>query len=333
MAGNAELWGKIAGAAIGVVGALAAVGLGYSLSQAWQTEPPPSRVEIAIPQIPAPPPHTAVAAKAPPPQAALAPKPVPVPSAVSTKPKRMAAAPQVPTVAPASGRPLIAIVIDDMGADIAGSRRAMALPKEVTLSFLPYPDRSPEFSHDAFCAGHEVILHMPMEPKGTADPGPMALALEMPKEEIQRRVLWALSRVPDADGMNNHEGSWFTSDHKALIPVMQVLAQKHLFFLDSRTTVYSQGVKLARAAGVPVAGRDVFIDDDGDSAAIARQLGLVESFARRRGLVIAIGHPRPHTLAALEAWIPAVEKQGYVLIPLSEAIKIRNGGSLSTAAK
>jgi len=336
MAGNAELWGKIAGAAIGVVGALAAVGLGYSLSQAWQSEPPPSRVEIAIPQIPAPPPHASLPPKAPPPQTDLAPKPksVPTPSAVPALPKQVVAAPpQVPPAAPASGRPLIAIVIDDMGADVAGSRRAMALPKSVTLSYLPYPDRSPELSHDAFCAGHEVILHMPMEPKGSADPGPMALALEMPKEEIQRRVLWALSRIPDADGMNNHEGSWFTSDHKALIPVMQVLAQKHLFFLDSRTTVYSQGVKLARAAGVPVAGRDVFIDDDDNSAAIARQLGQIESIARRRGLVIAIGHPRPHTLAALEAWIPAVEKQGYVLIPLSQAIKMRNGGSLSAAAE
>src|SRR6185437_9296790 len=41
MAGNADIWKKAAGAAIGVVGALAAVGLGFSLSRAWNAETPP----------------------------------------------------------------------------------------------------------------------------------------------------------------------------------------------------------------------------------------------------------------------------------------------------
>ncbi|HVT23597.1 MAG TPA: divergent polysaccharide deacetylase family protein [Rhizomicrobium sp.] len=337
MAGDAHIWKKAAGAAIGVVGALAAVGLGYSLSRAWNAQTPPSRIEIALPTVKrAPPPaQMAVKAPAPPPvktapaatPPAAAPKPMVGPSEVA------ASVPPPPQpVSRASGKPMVAIVVDDLGADIPGTRRAIALPKEVTLAFLPYPERTPELSHDAFCAGHEVILHMPMEPKGNLDPGPNALKVELPKEEVQRRLLWALSRVPEADGVNNHEGSWFTSDHKALIPVMQVLAEKHLFFLDSRTTTQSKGVKLARAAGVPVAGRDVFIDDVLDSGAIARQLGQIEAIARRRGLAIAIGHPHHQTLAALEAWIPAVEKQGYVLIPVSEAIKLRNS-SLSASAE
>lgn len=327
MAGNAELWGKIAGAAIGVAGALAAVGLGYSLSRAWQTETPPSRIEIALPPIrPAisPPPKAPAAPIAPAPEA----KPMPVPEKESRRALPVKSAAEARPV-PVSGQPRIAIVIDDLGADVKSTRRAMALPKEVTLAFLPYPERTPELSHDAFCLGHEVILHMPMEPKGTSDPGPNALRLELPKEEIRRRLLWALSRVPDADGLNNHEGSWFTSDHKALVPVMQVLAEKGLFFLDSRTTTQSKGVKLARAAGVPVAGRDVFIDDVVEPSAIARQLGLIEHLARKSGLVIAIGHPHHRTLAALEAWIPAIVDQGYVLIPVLEAIELRNTHSMA----
>jgi polysaccharide deacetylase 2 family uncharacterized protein YibQ len=337
MAGDADIWKKAAGAAIGVVGALAAVGLGYSLSRAWNAQTPPSRIEIALPTVKRAPPPAQMAVKAPaPPPVKTAPAATPPAAA----PKPTVGPPQVAVSEPpppqpvsrASGKPMVAIVVDDLGADIPGTRRAIALPKEVTLAFLPYPERTPELSHDAFCAGHEVILHMPMEPKGNLDPGPNALKVELPKEEVQRRLLWALSRVPEADGVNNHEGSWFTSDHKALIPVMQVLAEKHLFFLDSRTTTQSKGVKLARAAGVPVAGRDVFIDDVLDSGAIARQLGQIEAIARRRGLAIAIGHPHHQTLAALEAWIPAVEKQGYVLIPVSEAIKLRNS-SLSASAE
>lgn len=336
MAGNADIWRKAAGAAIGVVGALAAVGLGFSLSRAWNAETPPSRIEIALPQV-RPTIHEPVAAKAPaPPPVKAAPSPAPkfaVPKPVLAPQQQVATAAPPPSqpAMPVTGKPMIAIVVDDMGPDVPGAKRAMALPKEVTLAFLPYPERTPELSHDAFCEGHEVILHMPMEPKGNLDPGPNALKVEQPKEEVRRRLLWGLSRVPEADGVNNHEGSWFTSDHKALIPVMQVLAEKHLFFLDSRTTAQSKGVKLARAAGVPVAGRDVFIDDVLDSGAIARQLGQIESIARRRGLVIAIGHPHHQTLAALEAWIPAIEKQGYVLIPVREAIKLRSG-SLSASA-
>lgn len=337
MAGNADIWKKAAGAAIGVVGALAAVGLGFSLSRAWNAETAPSRIEIALPSV-TPAVHQPVAAKAPTSSTVKVVPPLP-PKPVASKPVpapqhqvAIAAPENTQPSAPASGKPMIAIVVDDLGADIPGTKRAMALSKEVTLAFLPYPERTPELSHDAFCAGHEVILHMPMEPKGDLDPGPNALKVEQPKEEVQRRLLWGLSRVPEADGVNNHEGSWFTSDHKALVPVMQVLAEKHLFFLDSRTTAQSKGVKLARAAGVPVAGRDVFIDDVLDSGAIARQLGQIESIARRRGLAIAIGHPHHQTLAALEAWIPAVEKQGYVLIPVSEAIK-RRSSSLSASAE
>ncbi len=322
------MWEKIAGAVGGLVAATAAVGLGFALSQAWQTEAPPERVEVAIPPI-----RQSLIPQPTPKPVAQPVRPLPVPLAVpppkvaSHEPvaKQEVIAAQAPAAPlPVSGKPAIAIVIDDLGADIPGTRRAVALPKEVTLSFLPYPEKATELSHDGFCAGHEIILHMPMEPKGNLDPGPNALQLDLPKEEVQRRVLWAFSRVPEADGMNNHEGSWFTSDHKALIPVMQVLAQKHLFFLDLRTSAQSKGIKLARAAGVPVAGRDVFIDDVISSASIARQLGQIEAIARNRGLVIAIGHPHHQTLAALEAWIPAIEKQGYVLIPLSEAIRRRN---------
>ena len=342
MGERAELWEKIAGAVIGLVGATAAVGLGFALSQAWQAKPPPERVEVALPVlrqslIPRPTHKPDVLPLLPLPKPAALPHPAAsqaAPNAVAIAAPRAVSIPVPAAETPVSGKPAIAIVIDDLGADITGTRRAMALPKEVTLSFLPYPDKSPELSHDGFCAGHEIILHMPMEPKGNLDPGPNALHLDLPKEEVQRRVLWAFTRVPEAEGMNNHEGSWFTSDHKALIPVMQVLAQKHMFFLDSRTTAQSKGVKLAREAGVPVAGRDVFIDDVVSSASIARQLGQTESIARSRGLVIAIGHPHHQTLAALEAWIPAIQKQGYVIIPLSEAIRRRNatGDSASLAA-
>src|SRR5882672_7584632 len=60
--------------------------------------------------------------------------------------------------------PAIAIVIDDCGVDEARTRTAMALPAAMTLAFLPYGGASSLLSHQAHMGGHEIIVHLPMEP-------------------------------------------------------------------------------------------------------------------------------------------------------------------------
>ncbi len=328
---------KIVAAILGVVLALATIGLGFTLSEAWRSISRPEHLEIAlnIPAVQAPQPATSKT-NPPPPIMAAATAPadsVPRPVSAPAEPR----APRVKSTAPREDAainpadpPAIAIVIDDLGGDKTSTRRSIGLAKEVTLAFLPYPEHTPDLSREAFGAGHEVILHMPMEPKSRKSLAPNVLLLDMPREEIRRRVEWGLSRVPDRIGLNNHEGSWFTSDHKALYPVMEVLAKENIFFLDSRTSAHSKGVSIARRHHVRSAGRDIFLDNIVDSKAIARQLGEVERHARKHGLVIAIGHPHRQTLAALEAWIPEVQKLGYHLIPLSQAIARRNPQTTET---
>ncbi len=140
--------------------------------------------------------------------------------------QRIAAAhePAAAIAAPAHP-PEVAIVIDDMGSVAADDRRAIALPKEVTLSFLPYPESTPELAREGAKAGHEILVHVPMEPVGNADPGPNALLPTLSSAEIARRLDWALDRVPGYDGINNHEGSKFTADRSALVPVIEDLAE------------------------------------------------------------------------------------------------------------
>jgi hypothetical protein len=217
--------------------------------------------------------------------------------------------------------PQIAIVIDDMGSVTATNRRAIALPAAVSLSFLPYPDTTPELAREAAKAGHEILVHVPMEPMGTNDPGPNALLTQLPAAEIVRRLDWALGRVPGYDGINNHEGSKFTADRAALIPVVEDLASRHLFFLDSYTTPASLVVPLSRAFGVMSATRDVFLDDVQTPGAIGVQLAETEARARHDGVVIAIGHPHPATLDALAAWTKKL--QGFELVPVREAIRLK----------
>ena len=215
--------------------------------------------------------------------------------------------------------PTIAIVIDDLGTDVSATRRAIRLPSSVTLSFLPYPDATAMLAREGEARGHQILVHVPMEPEGKDDPGPNALQPELSRDEIVHRLSWDLSRIPGFSGVNNHMGSRFTADRAALLPVIEMLADRHVFFLDSRTTPQSVVVPLAREFGVASAARDVFLDDDETAPAVGAQLALAERIARSDGVAIAIGHPHAVTLAALETW--TAHLKGIVLVPVSTAIR------------
>jgi polysaccharide deacetylase 2 family uncharacterized protein YibQ len=231
----------------------------------------------------------------------------------------------------AGPRPVIAICIDDLGEDIAGTDRAMALPQAVALSFLPYAETTPFLAEAAARKGHLVLAHVPMQAMGSHDPGPMALKSGMAAEEIARRLSWHLSRVPGIVGVNNHEGSRFTADAAALVPVMATLRARHLFFFDSRTGPDSRAMAAARAAGVMTAGRDIFLDDDPSPAAVAAQLEMLVREARRTGTAIAIGHPRDATLRLLKDWL--AQDHGVTLVPLDEAMRRQAQRTTSIAAR
>jgi polysaccharide deacetylase 2 family uncharacterized protein YibQ len=229
------------------------------------------------------------------------------------------------TLSSLGDEPAIAVVIDDLGGDVPRTKEAIALPANVTMSFLPYPDTSEALSHRAFLAGHEVIVHLPMQPLGNENPGAHALMSGLSPEELQERTQWALSRVSDYDGANNHMGSRFTASRADLLPVMQQLKQSGIFFLDSRTTEKTLAETVARESGLLAGSRDVFLDDEQSADAVEHQLARAEEVARKNGTVIAIGHPHPQTLKSLAAWAKALKSRGYRLLPVRDVLKLRDG--------
>src|SRR6202012_4856582 len=98
--------------------------------------------------------------------------------------------------------------------------KAIHLPAPVTLSFLPYAVRLREQAKQAQAAGHELLLHMPMEPIGREDPGPGALLTNLPMDELRARFEKALDSFPGFDGINNHMGSKFTAWPQGMDMVM-----------------------------------------------------------------------------------------------------------------
>jgi len=222
-------------------------------------------------------------------------------------------------------KPLIAIVIDDVGLDRPRSRRAWELPGPVTLSFLPYAKDLHEQAKAARAHGNELMLHMPMEPMGHADPGPNALLTSLSENELRQRVTTDLDSFDGYVGVNNHMGSRFTASRPGMDVVLRLLRARGLLFLDSRTTAQSVGESLAQELGVATISRNVFLDDDESLGAVKRQLATTEEVARRQGFVVAIGHPHENTLQALSEWLPALAAKGFALAPLTAALRKRNG--------
>ena len=226
------------------------------------------------------------------------------------------------------GRPLIAVVLDDVGVARNHAELAIDLPGVITLSFMTYADGVADMAARARAKGHELMLHVPMEPLGhEIDAGPHVLTVGASEGELLKRLAWGLDRFPGYIGINNHMGSRFTQDERGMSVVLAELKRRNLLFLDSRTISNTVGDKLAARMGVPHVMRDVFLDNEMDEAAVIRQLMQAERVAAGKGQAIAIGHPHPATIAAIRAWMPKAEARGFVIVPLSAVAKLRLGAS------
>lgn len=211
----------------------------------------------------------------------------------------------------------VALVIDDLGRSLEDVRRLEELGVPISYAVLPYEEQTPAVVSELRREGREILLHLPMEAKNGEDPGPGALRLGMSPEELRDGTAAALQAVPGAVGVNNHMGSGMSADEPSMSAILQVLAGRGLFFLDSRTSADSVAYRTALSLGVPSAERQVFLDRDPNPAAIQEQFQRLLGLARARGAAVAIGHPHPETLAVLETEVPKAKAQGYEFVPVS----------------
>ncbi|MFK7867249.1 MAG: divergent polysaccharide deacetylase family protein [Alphaproteobacteria bacterium] len=219
-------------------------------------------------------------------------------------------------------QPMIAIVLDDIGLDKAHTNKAIAIDYPMTLSFLPYATGLTALTDQARNRGHEIMLHLPMEPLSEhIDPGPQAMLTSLTDEALMERLQWNLARFDRYVGINNHMGSRFTGDARLMRPVLEVVKDRGLFFLDSVTTKDSKGYLLAQSMKMPHAVRDIFIDHALNIESIMGQLALIEQTAQRKGFAVAIGHPHDLTLDALNQWLPTLKAKGLAIVPITAIIR------------
>ena len=217
----------------------------------------------------------------------------------------------------------IVLVIDDFGyRNDSVSDGFLDLNIPITCAIIPGHLQSRKFAQKAFAAGKEVIIHMPMESSlNTPGEDEYKIKSGMTSEEVEWRIREVLKEMPEAIGMNNHQGSKATTNGKVMSVLGSVLKANNKFFIDSRTTSKTVAEEIMRSIGVPTIRRHVFLDNDDSKDKISERIDEVARLAQKQGIAVAIGHAKPNTLKAIKDALPKLLADGYQFEFSSNVVK------------
>lgn len=218
------------------------------------------------------------------------------------------------------------IIIDDLGNQYKPFLPLIKSKYPVTFSVLPNCPFSRRISQEGHEAGHEIILHAPMESwdnesnHRASKLGDIFLLTSMNNQELINKLEAMIEAVPNIIGISNHMGSKFTENSSKMKVLIRLLKDKNLCFVDSRTSNNSKGLLLAKEFGVPSIGRGLFLDNDQTYDQTVKQLINLMEISEAEGTAVGIGHPYPSTIKALMDLLPHFEKNKIKIVPLSEIL-------------
>lgn len=230
-----------------------------------------------------------------------------------------AAAPKPNTPTAVKGK--LAVVIDDAGRDLESQHVYESLGIPLTLAVMPNQVHTRDAALSWHAHGLPVILHQPMESVSGIGMESKVILTSMGDEEIRSLLKSSLSQVPEAVGINNHQGSKATTDRHTMDVVMNELHHRHLFFFDSRTNSTTAADAAAASYGVPYVRNDLFVDNEADVAAISAMIREAAKRAQKYGTYVIIGHCRPKTAEAFRQMVPQLEKEGIQFVYVSSLAK------------
>ncbi|MDP8216578.1 MAG: divergent polysaccharide deacetylase family protein [Candidatus Kaelpia imicola] len=218
-------------------------------------------------------------------------------------------------------RGYLAIVLDDFGYDNKTLHYLKEIAIPLNISILPSLKYSKSVSLTASKNGHEVLLHLPMEPvkskKIERHLEKSTIKSTTPDEKIIEELHGFLNELRDVKGVNNHMGSSLCRDRGKMTVILKILKERDLYFLDSRVVSDSKGPEVAEKLNLKCFQRDVFIDNIENSEYIEKQIREAIRLAKRKGFAIAIGHDRERTLKTILSMLTEIKEDTYP-IKLSE---------------
>ena len=225
-----------------------------------------------------------------------------------------------------SDMPKIALLIGGMGLNESLTRTAIdTLPPEVSLGFAPYGENLQEQANLARSRGHELYIHLPMEPFGypSIDPGPHTLLTSVPPARNMDSLYWHLGRFSGYAGVTNYLGSQFASNNDAISPILKELGKRGLIYVDDGSKGLSRATQLARILGLEARSAVIGLDGDGSPASILAALEKLEVHARHSGIAIATGSGLPATIEVIDQWAQGLAGRNILLVPVSAAFAAR----------
>lgn len=215
----------------------------------------------------------------------------------------------------------LALIIDDFGYTKAPIEAYAKISQPLTFAVLPNHPFSIEAAKEGANNGQQIILHLPMEAMSSeAKVEAQTININMTDNEIRALVNELTDSVPHLIGVNNHQGSKATSNKRVMMTVLNALAGKGLFFVDSKTISNSLAYDTAKWAGVPAAENQIFLDNNNEISAIKTQLREAGDIALKNGSAVAIGHARVNTATAIQEIIPELESKGIQLVFVSKLL-------------
>ena len=194
-------------------------------------------------------------------------------------------------------KPRLSIIIDDM-ASSEQVRWLKASKLKLTPSFFP-PDKNHPRTHILAKEFDFFMVHLPLAAMNFKNEEIQTLKPEDDQEHIDLTVDSVVRDFAGIKFINNHTGSLFTSDIKAMRKLFQSFQRHGLIFVDSITIGSSKASLVAKEFGQIHIKRDIFLDNEDEVDAIKKQIKKAVNLAHKKGFAIAIAHPRKNTFKAL----------------------------------
>ncbi|WP_459837207.1 divergent polysaccharide deacetylase family protein [Halanaerobaculum tunisiense] len=215
----------------------------------------------------------------------------------------------------------MAVIIDDLGFNRAGTTELLSIERPLTLAVLPGRPYSEYDAQLVAEAGQELILHQPLEPlNAVADPGSGAINTSMSDQEIKTTLEDNLDQLPEVTGINHHMGSKASANKRVMRTIVEVLKKRGLYYVDSSTSGQSVGFEMARDHKLSTEVNYLFIDNIDQQNKIEEMILRLGKIALEKEELVVIGHVKKNTAQVLKETIPQLEDWGIKLVHASQLV-------------
>lgn len=216
-------------------------------------------------------------------------------------------------------KPVVAIIITDLGRQNTITDQIISLPADVTLAISPYSKQAPLWVESARNMGHETWLMLPVQPQGfpASDPGPLAILNSLSDADNEQRLKHILAQSVAYPGVVIPPNEAISESAEKLAAPLKQLGGRGLAVLTTRLSQKTQASAILGNAKQQRLIADRLLDESLAPDDIAQQFKELEATAVQKGRAVGVLRPFPVSIKALEAWMANQNTSPVQIVPLT----------------